>query len=319
MTRYLIVLSIIYLSFSTNLYSQTCNLSVSGKITDLHDESPIIGALVFIEGTNNFSQTDENGEYLIEEICSGPIQLKVEHPSCNSIEKKLDIKKEKIINFKLEPHINELDEIIVTDFIQDQINSSTKESRLGINEINLYSRGSLAEALTFIAGVSSLKTGNSISKPIIHGMYGSRVGIVTNGIRQNDQEWGADHAPNIDLNSFENVQLIKGAAALKYGGDTPGGIIILTSNKKKLIDSLYGNTILNLESNGRGGTLSSKLIKTTSKGHYFEGHFTLKQFGDFKAPNYMLSNTGLKELDFAVKLGKNKIKRDFTNSFIRKN
>jgi hypothetical protein len=44
MTRYLIVLSIIYLSFSTNLYSQRCNLSVSGKITDLHDESPIIGA-----------------------------------------------------------------------------------------------------------------------------------------------------------------------------------------------------------------------------------------------------------------------------------
>ena len=68
MTRYLIVLSIIYLSFSTNLYSQSCNLSVSGKITDLHDESPIIGALVFIEGTNNFSQTDENGEYLIEAL-----------------------------------------------------------------------------------------------------------------------------------------------------------------------------------------------------------------------------------------------------------
>ena len=49
MTRYLIVLSIIYLSFSTNLYSQSCNLSVSGKITDLHDESPIIGVLVFID------------------------------------------------------------------------------------------------------------------------------------------------------------------------------------------------------------------------------------------------------------------------------
>ena len=307
MTRYLIVLSIIYLSFSTNLYSQTCNLSVSGKITDLHDESPIIGALVFIEGTNNFSQTDENGEYLIEEICSGPIQLKVEHPSCNSIEKKLDIKKEKIINFKLEPHINELDEIIVTDFIQDQINSSTKESRLGINEINLYSSESLAEALSFIPGVSSLKTGNSISKPIIHGMYGSRIGIVANGIRQNDQEWGADHAPNIDLNSFENVQLIKGAAALKYGGDTPGGTIILTSNKKKLIDSLYGSTILNLESNGSGGSVSSKLTKTISNGYYAEGQFSLKQFGDIKAPKYILSNTGLKEFDLTIKLGKNKI------------
>ena len=100
MNRYVIVLSVIYLSFLTNLYSQSCNLSVSGKITDLHDESPIIGALVLIEGTNNFSQTDENGKYLIENVCAGPIQLKVEYPSCKSIEKKLDIKKEKIINFK---------------------------------------------------------------------------------------------------------------------------------------------------------------------------------------------------------------------------
>ena len=34
-------------------------------------------------------------------------------------------------------------------------------------------------------------------------MYGSRIGIVANGIRQNDQEWGPDHAPNIDLNSLK--------------------------------------------------------------------------------------------------------------------
>ena len=93
MNRYVIVLSVICLSFLTNLYSQSCNLSVSGKITDLHDESPIIGALVFIEGTNNFSQTDENGKYLIENVCAGPIQLKVEYPGCKSVEKKLDIKK----------------------------------------------------------------------------------------------------------------------------------------------------------------------------------------------------------------------------------
>lgn len=95
MTRYLIVLSIIYLSFSTNLYSQTCNLSVSGKITDLHDESPIIGALVFIEGTNNFSQTDEDGKYLIENLCTGPLQFKVEYPGCKSVEKKIRYKKRK--------------------------------------------------------------------------------------------------------------------------------------------------------------------------------------------------------------------------------
>ena len=40
-------------------------------------------------------------------------------------------------------------------------------------------------------------------------MYGSRVGIVTDGFRQYDQQWGPDHAPNIDFDSFETLQLIK--------------------------------------------------------------------------------------------------------------
>ena len=307
MSRYLIVISIIYLCSLSSLYSQSCNLSISGVITDLHDGSPILGALVSIKGTNFFSQTNQDGKYLIEQACSSVIYIQIKHPNCDSIERKLDLKKDQIVNFKLEHHINQLEEIILIDFIQNQINSSTKESRLGVDEINIYSSESLAEALSFIPGVSGLKTGNTISKPIIHGMYGSRIGIVANGIRQNDQEWGPDHAPNIDLNSFENVQLIKGAAALKYGGDTPGGTIILTSNRKKIIDSLYGSTILNLESNGKGGTVSSKFTKTTSNGYYVEGNFTLKKFGDIKAPKYLLSNTGLEEADFSIKLGKNKI------------
>jgi len=138
-------------------------------------------------------------------------------------------------------------------------------------------------------------------------MYGSRVGIVTNGIRQNDQEWGPDHAPNIDLNSFESIQLIKGASALKYGGDTAGGMIILSSQRKKLTDSLYGNTISNLESNGKGGTLSSKLTRTTYNGYYMSGQFTLKRFGDLNSPKYNLSNTGLRETDFSFRFGKDKI------------
>ena len=307
MNRFIIVLSIIYLFFVNNLHGQSCDLSISGVISDLHDGSPIFGALVSIKGTNFFTQTDEKGRYFIEKICSGIINLQVKHPNCDDVERIVKFDKNKILNLKLEHHINELEEIVLIDFIQDQINNSVKESLLDVNQINFYSGESLTDALSSIPGVSGLKTGNAISKPIIHGMYGSRVGIVANGIRQNDQEWGLDHAPNIDLNSFESVQLIKGAAALKYGGDTAGGMIILSSNKKKLRDSLYGSSILNLESNGKGGTISSKLTKTSSKGHYFEGIITKRKYGDFRAPEYILSNTGIDETDFSLKLGKNKI------------
>jgi iron complex outermembrane receptor protein len=64
--------------------------------------------------------------------------------------------------------------------------------------------------LTEIAGVSSLKTGSSVVKPVINGLFGSRVPVINNNVRLEDQEWGTEHAPNFDVNAA--VTVIKGAS-----------------------------------------------------------------------------------------------------------
>jgi iron complex outermembrane receptor protein len=38
--------------------------------------------------------------------------------------------------------------------------------------------------------VSSLKTGSSVVKPVINGLFGSRVPVINNNVRLEDQEWG---------------------------------------------------------------------------------------------------------------------------------
>jgi iron complex outermembrane receptor protein len=43
-------------------------------------------------------------------------------------------------------------------------------------------------------GVSSLKTGSSVVKPVINGLFGSRVPVINNNVRLEDQEWGTEHA-----------------------------------------------------------------------------------------------------------------------------
>ena len=43
-----------------------------------------------------------------------------------------------------------------------------------------------------------LRNGSGISKPVIHGLFGNRVTILNNGITQSGQQWGNDHAPEID-------------------------------------------------------------------------------------------------------------------------
>lgn len=318
--RLIVLRTIYFFLFVQSVFwlgAQECDLSLRGRVTDLHDGTPIFGALLKIEGTDLFVQTNENGTYSFGNLCPGEMVLFLVHPECNPITKKYNLISNTDLNFELEHHINELEEIVISDNQLKGLNGNAKESRLNTDQIIRYSSQSLSDALTSLAGVSSLKTGNAIAKPMIHGMYGSRVGIVANGIRLQDQEWGADHAPNIDLNAFQNVQLIKGASALKYGGDIPGGIIVLSPPKLILKDSLFGQTIMNASLNGRGGSLTSKLMKSTSNGYYANGQFTAKRFGDLSAPDYLLSNTGVKEFNVSFKLGRNKISKGWELNYSR--
>lgn len=38
-----------------------------------------------------------------------------------------------------------------------------------------------------------------LPNPVIHGLHSNRILILNNEVRQEGQQWGADHAPEIDL------------------------------------------------------------------------------------------------------------------------
>ncbi|OCC30006.1 TonB-dependent receptor plug domain protein [Leptospira interrogans serovar Canicola] len=68
-------------------------------------------------------------------------------------------------------------------------------------------RGETAmSAINNTPGVSNLTTGSGTSKPIIRGLTGQRVLVMTDGIRQEEQQFGDDHT--VELDSF-NIQKIE--------------------------------------------------------------------------------------------------------------
>ena len=58
-------------------------------------------------------------------------------------------------------------------------------------------------------------------------MYGNRILIINNGARQTGQQWGADHAPEVDMNGSASIRVIKGSDAVRYGSEALGGIIVM--------------------------------------------------------------------------------------------
>lgn len=284
--------------------AQDCTYTLHGTISDYHNKTVLSGATVIIAGSGLSTISDVDGTYRIKGLCKGSIELEVSHPECTSLIIPLQIDGDTLFDIKLEHHLEELDEVkVVGSIIQDKTNSAQEET-LKLNTLESFSVGSLGDALKELSGVSSLSTGANIVKPAIHGLNGSRVLILNDGVRMQDMEWGAEHAPNIDINSTGSISVIKGASALQYGGDAIGGTIVMEQEKIPLKDTLYGKTLLNGVSNGRGGNIVSELTKAYKSGWFVKGQGTYKRMGDHEAPDYVLSNTGVRELAASLQVGK---------------
>ena len=89
------------------------------------------------------------------------------------------------------------------------------------------SEKSIARLLEALPGVSSIKSGATISKPMIQGMHSSRILLISNGVRLESQSWGADHAPEVDHTGAGQVEVIKGAEAVRYGAGALGGVVLI--------------------------------------------------------------------------------------------
>jgi iron complex outermembrane recepter protein len=284
-----------------------CENVLEGKVLDEHDKSPLEFANLFILELNKSAFTNEKGYYKFEGLCAGIYTIRINHLNCEPIEEKVEVRKNTRRNFTPEHHAELLKGVdITTEKITEQ--TTQTKSDITAEKLEQYKGQSLGETLKNVPGVASLNTGNSISKPIIHGMHSNRILILNNGIRQEGQQWGVEHAPEVDPFIANKISVVKGANSVRYGSDAIAGVVLMET--KPLRDSAGMNGELNLigATNGRGGTASGfvegNLKKLSALSWRVQG--TVKQNGNISSPNYILVNTGVKENNFSYALGWNK-------------
>jgi iron complex outermembrane recepter protein len=289
MLQKLLLLVLLCICFCTN-----AQFKISGQILDQNNK-PLEGCHVHIKNKN--INTDAFGNYSIENLSKGNIKIFVSNFGYQSISSSIFLGKDLILNLKMIVDVKNLDDVLV-NAKRNSENNSVLEQKIKIETIEKYGSQTLGDALKEIAGVSILRTGSNIVKPVINGLHSSRIPIISNNVRLEDQQWGSEHAPNFDLNAAGKVTVIKGASGLQYGGDAIGGLIVIDSYSSKN-DTLFGKTISNLSSNGRGGTLSTSLHKGNFCDWSWNAVGTFKYFGDRNSANYVLSNSGNRELNFS--------------------
>lgn len=201
--------------------------------------------------------------------------------------------------------VQHLEEVVITAG-RPGITAGAVSNRISSSEIHRAAGSSLATLLERISGVSSLSTGTTVSKPVIHGMHGNRILIINNGARQTGQQWATDHAPEVDINESGNILVIKGADGVRYGSDALGGIIVMEQpplafgqeHPKGRIATFYGS---NGHRYAATGSLEGTLPFLRNIAWRMQG--TYSNSGDRSTAHYLLNNTGTRGLHFSASAG----------------
>jgi iron complex outermembrane recepter protein len=99
-------------------------------------------------------------------------------------------------------------------------------SVLNGRELSLRRESTLGETLNGIPGVTATQFGPNASRPVIRGLDAERVQMMQNGIGILDaSSLSFDHAVGIDPLIIEQVDVVRGPAALLYGGSAIGGVV----------------------------------------------------------------------------------------------
>lgn len=308
MKYFFISLVLLFISMAN---AQDCKFIFLGELTDFHDGTPISAANIYIKHLDRYVISDFDGKFKIENLCEGDLTLVISHVGCETKTVSYNITGDTYKSIAIEHHIEELNEVTVESVVSKKETQTAQETVLKVKTLEKYSSQNLGDALKEVAGVSSINTGNSIVKPMINGMHSSRLLILNNNVRLQDQEWGIEHAPNIDINSADQISVIKGSGTLAYGGDAIGGIIVINPSRAILKDTLFGKTIIGGQTNGRGYNVSSRLSKNYASGWFANIQASYKRNGDFEAPDYQLTNTGLESNGVSFSVGKKRFESGF--------
>lgn len=300
------------LVFTLSMDSQDCNTSIYGTILDASSKEPIAYANVYLKETRGGAVSDSLGKFRIPNLCTGNVHLSISHIGCDTEELFFKLKRDTILTVILDHNHQLLHEVIVSG---ENIKTSTQAMEsLSEQEISRGSSKQLATLLQDITGVSTVRNGG-ISKPVVHGLYGNRILIMNNGIPQSGQQWGVDHAPEIDPLVANAIRVIKGVNALEYLGSSLGAVILVEPKRIEIDPHLHGKFRYFFESNGLGNGLNLQLQQASDKLSW-RVNGSVKKSGDQRSADYFLNNTGRQEANMALQLEKKWSKRWFSDIYL---
>lgn len=203
------------------------NKSLQGKITDRVNGEALIGVNIYLPELKQGAISDENGFYRINNLPPIHTTIQVTYLGHQPIVRTVNLETSENLDFVMDESNARINEVVVTALTGNSLIERTPSPISFVPKTELLQNSStnIIDAIAQQPGISQVTTGNGISKPVIRGLGYNRVVVVNDGVRQEGQQWGDEHGIEVDGQTVNSVEILKGPASLMYGSDAMAGII----------------------------------------------------------------------------------------------
>ncbi|MBL7812979.1 MAG: TonB-dependent receptor [Bacteroidetes bacterium] len=268
-----------------------CNLRIAGKLVATDGTSlPMVE--IFIEAGHRRTFTDSLGNFHIQNLCADTLIMEADLGESGHIHLQFHLLKDTSIVWMIPLKPSDIQEVILSA----ERKRGNPQEQFGKTQILRSAGMSTPQMLLQLPSMNLLYSGNTIAKPMSQGLYGLRLPVMINGQRQEGQQWGDDHALEADALGYDEIRIIRGAESLVYGPDVLGGVLELKNNPNAHSGEYDITAGYAFQTNSLGNAAFARIYQRPE--HSRNARFlnvSVKKNGDYSAPGYVASNTGMQE------------------------
>jgi iron complex outermembrane recepter protein len=281
-----------------------------GTVIDSASRQPIAGAGVQVIGWSVGATTDSLGRYHVAATLPPAVSVIVRRIGYIPATLRADLSHgSALLNVALVARPQTLEAMRVhADSAAMFLRADQATASMNAEDIQKERGQTLGETIKALPGVSLIQYGPSIAKPVVRGLHSQRIATVNAGVPQEGQQWGGEHAPEIDAFAANEIEVIRGPGTILYGSNALGGVVRVVPRPLPTAGGVRGEVSTNVFSNNRQGAGSMFLeganLRLPVLGALgWRAQLSARRAGDAETPRYYLPNTGFKELDYNAAIG----------------
>jgi iron complex outermembrane receptor protein len=272
--------------FLSSFLQAVAQKNISGTVTDKTDNHTLEGISVFIPELQRKTITDASGKFNFENAGEGIVTVQFTGIGYKSQLVTVNpASEQKELTIAMEASATELEEVTVTsNYAKLPDNIPYSANTVSLAEVRKYNSPSVMGNLSYQPGVDRITIGNGIGKPVIRGLSFNRIMLYGQGTRIENQQWDDHHDLGLTDVGIDNIEIVRGPAALIYGADALGGALIFNDEKpaaagtveKDFSLGFCSNTLglngeFGLKGTGKKGIFYSIRVATNSQTSYLQG------------------------------------------------